>query len=173
MKHYKIKTKKQKFKTRFYNWKAKKTKHLGLITFGLKRWNGLWNLTIHICLYKRWIKGFIEDFVFSGYGKDIRKLRFGKGWVVIFWRGSWQIAMKSKEGNKRGLGIVLCLLDDLRCRFQSNGVRFSPEPNRQPSHHQNINRMINLEEPRPNQTGFIGSVSIRLFGSRVICPGLV
>ena len=92
----------------------KKTKYLGLITFCLKRWNSLWSLTIRINIYTRWTKGSID---FSGYGKDfgknIRKLRFRKGLVVIFAKDLAYLGV-IKRGKQKGARVVSECLDDLR-----------------------------------------------------------
>ena len=127
---------------------------------------------IRINIYRRWTKGSIK---FSGYGKDfgkdIWKSRFRKGLVVIFAEDLAYLGV-IERGKQMGVRVVSECLDDLRVSEvikwfsvfnQTEPTTITPR----------INRLIYLEDPIPNQTGFIGSVSIRLFGSRIICPGLL
>ena len=99
----------------------KKNKHLGLITFCLKRWNGLSSLRICRDIYRTWNKGFefestikslrIFDFRVMERISDcmIRKLRFWKGLVEI-------------SGDNRGVSTLDSKMEERGARVEFRRV---------------------------------------------------
>ena len=119
-------------------------------------------------------KGFHQIFgLWKGFRKGYTEIEISERFGCEFHRGSSYLGVIERRKQK-GARVVSECLDDLRVLevIKWFSVFNRTEPNRPPLHHENINRLIYSEDPIPNQTGFIESVSIRLFGSRIICPGL-